>query len=95
MQTDGCFETMCNFLLSNSTPISGERRGSEDELDQLLAKEEQLQALLARCVALSFVKVGFLCLEHFQSRLFMINCEVSLSLTQGGRAESSTEGGVA
>ena len=32
--------------------ISGERRDSEDELDQLLAKEEQLQALLARYVTL-------------------------------------------
>ena len=48
--------------------ISGERRDSEDELDQLLAKEEQLQALLARFVTLSKLafyvfntaKVGFL-----------------------------------
>ena len=35
-----------------SLTISGERRDSEGELDQLLAKEEQLQALLARYVTL-------------------------------------------
>ena len=50
------------------TPISGERRGSEDELDQLLAKEEQLQALLARFVTLS---IFFYVLQHFQSSFFM------------------------